>query len=273
CHEAERGEAPRARRRRLIGDGGRLDDAEELASLLLLHVLAQQRLFVALLEGPVELLGRFVVARDLLELLLTLRHLFDALLVRRDRVEEALLVGLQVRHARIVRRRSRHSRGRGRAARRGVRDLPLEIRDLRLLRDDVGILVGVARRELGQLLAQESQARRGAILRGREVDAASGTGGALLALEEPRLPVAIHAQLRVEALDREHVHLRLIGQPAVVALLVVPDALLLLIERLLRLLELDLEEGGGGVRLALALLRVADDVEARERVGDVGGLL
>src|SRR5205814_4795137 len=54
---------------------------------------------------------------------------------------------------------------------------------------------------------------------------------------------------------------------------VVPDALLLLIERLLRLLELDFEEGGRGVRLALALLRVADDVEARERVGDVGGLL
>src|SRR5439155_5887276 len=112
---------------------------------------------------------------------------------------------------------------------RRVRDLLLEVRDLALLRDDVGILVGVARGELGQLLAQERDAPRRAIRHRRQVDAAARARAALLPLDQARLRVAVHAQLGVHALDRQHVHLRLVGQGAAVALLVLADALLLLV--------------------------------------------
>ncbi len=275
-----RHEEPRAPGRgRGRGGQGRVEDAELLALLPLLHALGQERIVVLPGEGLVELLGALVVPGGVQVLLLPLRRVVEARLVRGDPLPQPLLVllgqlelgvdlaerVLQPRHLGGGWARDRLGIG----LRLGVGHVLLEALDLVLDPDDVRPQIGVLHPERDQLLLQPGQADLVGLGPAR-VDLGLGelARDGVPPLGQPDLVVVVDPQLRVQRVERGQVALQLLGQLAQVPALELAHAGFLLVEPALGVVELHLEELGGAGGLPLAGLQVLLDVERGQRVRD-----
>src|SRR4029453_3060464 len=95
CREGHHEESGAVGRRWLSTGHSRIDDAELLALLRLLHVLGELGFSVSLHQRVIELTSALVVAGELYERLLATRHVLDSLLIRRDGCPEPTLFPLE----------------------------------------------------------------------------------------------------------------------------------------------------------------------------------
>ena len=160
----------------------------------------------------------------------------------------------------------------------GVSDLALERGDLPRQQDDVRVLLAELSAEACQVLFQPGEAELRALRGGGWPTRHPGWGGeerfGLCQLARQRLPafrgpclsVGVQPNLRVQSFEGGEIGLHLLRQLTQIAALELAHPLLLIVEPLLRFLELDLEKLRGAGRLTLTCLQVLLDIEGRERV-------
>src|SRR5258706_2837048 len=283
-HHAEDG-AGREPHRAVRADRGarqlrRLHHAEALALVVRLDRAADLRVDLLQLQGADRLGDVLVLSLEVIELGRAARGVLDALLVLRDVGLQALDVAgvhalLDFVVAQLVAHGDLFAGGRQRIV--GLRRDQLVERAQLLARvNDVGVLLGLARREQAvQLELERALAHRG-IGRVRR-----RRGAKLLDLlpDQPHLVLGGlglrlgRRQLDAVALESVAVQLQLLGELALVVLLVVTDLARDVREVGPRLRQLLLEELGRALGEARALSQVRGEEGAREAVGDLcGGL-
>ena len=221
-----------------------------LALLALLHAFADLRLLVPLEERVVQLLGGFVVARQVGELLLALWRVVDPDLIGGEVPLQALLLGLE--EAELGARRldgllkpdrlrvERHLLYRFLGLRQG--QLALEAADLVLQSNDVRPEIGVLDPQRGKLPLEPLEPDLVGLEAGLGAYQRELVRQHVEALREANLVLMVRAKLPVHRLHAGDVRLRLLGHLADIAGPEPADLLLLLVQPSLGLGELHPQE-------------------------------
>ena len=261
-----------------FGGNGRIQDAELLAFLALLHVPRELGIFVPLEQRVVEILRHLVVPLQLLKLLLMLRRLFDPPLVGGEVLPQALFFGLHGLKFSVYvsedllqlggrSNQRRHLRRIQLGLSRQLGEFVLEGGDLPFQPDHVRVLLAGARAEFGQLHPRPLESP------GKRIGA-GGSGSSRAAhacldqllrqlvptFHDSNLILAVQVKIRIEPLERRQVGLHLFRQLAHVPVLELAEPPFLFLLSPFHLLQLGFEEHDRLGGLASAHLHVCLDV-------------